>query len=96
MSAGIEELCVRRDDLQKQIVDEEEEKKKLENDLHALTDRLSRVNESLCRKLTARYEFDKTIIETEAAYTKVCLFICVGVYWLLCLFYVCGYAYTKV
>lgn len=33
--------------------------------------RLSRINESLARKISARNEYDKTIQETEAAYMKV-------------------------
>ena len=36
-----------------------------------MTDRLSKINESLSRKLAARNEFDNTIQETEAAYMKV-------------------------
>lgn len=34
-------------------------------------------SESLARKIQARNEYDKTIMETEAAYTKVGAFICV-------------------
>ena len=40
-------------------------------DLSLLTDRLSKVNESLARKVHARNDYDKTIQETEAAYMKV-------------------------
>ena len=40
-------------------------------DLSILTDRLSKINESLARKVQARNEYDKTIQETEAAYMKV-------------------------
>ena len=36
-----------------------------------LTERLSRINEDLQRKMAARNEFDQTIQETEAAYYKV-------------------------
>ena len=42
-----------------------------QQDLSRLTDRLSKINESLSRKLAARNEFDNTIQETEAAYMKV-------------------------
>lgn len=56
-------------------MEEEEEKNKLQNDLRILTERLARVNESLSRKIASRAEFDKTIAETEAAYTKVQFFI---------------------
>ena len=40
-------------------------------DLSILTDRLSKINESLARKVQARNEYDKTIQETEAAYMKI-------------------------
>jgi Sjoegren syndrome nuclear autoantigen 1 len=35
------------------------------------TERLSRINEDLARKMQARNEFDQTIQETEAAYMKI-------------------------
>ncbi len=35
-------------------------------------DRLARTSESLARKMAARAEYDRTIAETEAAYSKVC------------------------
>ena len=69
---GIEDLCTKRDELHKQIIDEEEEKKKIQNDIRILTERLAKVNESLSKKMASRNEFDKTIAETEAAYMKVC------------------------
>ena len=69
--AGIEDLCTRRDELHKQILDEEGEKRKLQNDVRILTERLAKVNESLSKKIASRAEFDRTIAETEAAYTKV-------------------------
>lgn len=33
--------------------------------------RLSRINDSLARKVASRNEYDKTIMETEAAYMKI-------------------------
>jgi Sjoegren syndrome nuclear autoantigen 1 len=39
--------------------------------LSILTDRLSKINEALARKVQARNEYDKTIQETEAAYMKI-------------------------
>ncbi|CAI5794567.1 Hypothetical predicted protein [Podarcis lilfordi] len=67
----IEDLSLKRDELSKQIRQEEEEKAKLQNDIRVLTDKLSRVNESLARKMASRNEFDRTIAETEAAYMKI-------------------------
>ena len=36
-----------------------------------MTDRLSKLNEGLARKVQARNEYDKTIQETESAYMKI-------------------------
>lgn len=69
--SGIEDLCSKRDELHKQILDEEEEKKKIQNDIKILTERLAKINESLSKKIASRNEFDRTIAETEAAYMKV-------------------------
>lgn len=57
--------------MNRQIQLEEEEKGRLQHDIRVLTEKLSRVNESLARRLTARADFDRTIAETEAAYMKV-------------------------
>uniref|UniRef100_A0A3P8RI39 Sjogren syndrome nuclear autoantigen 1 n=1 Tax=Astatotilapia calliptera TaxID=8154 RepID=A0A3P8RI39_ASTCA len=68
---GIEELCSKRDELNRQIKQEEEEKERLQHDIRVLSEKLSRVNESLTQRLAARATFDRTIAETEAAYTKI-------------------------
>ena len=70
---GIEDLCAKRDELHKVILEEEEEKRKIQNDIRILTERLAKVNQSLSNKVASRNEFDKTIAETEAAYMKVCM-----------------------
>jgi len=67
----IEDLCTKRDELHKQILEEEEEKRKVQNDIRILTERLAKINESLSKKMASRNEFDKTIAETEAAYMKI-------------------------
>lgn len=69
--SGIEELCSKREDLNRLIQQEEAEKTRLQHDVRVLTEKLSRVNESLARRLSARADFDRTIAETEAAYMKV-------------------------
>ena len=71
---GIEDLCTKRDELQKQIINEEEEKGKIQNDIRILSERLAKINESLAKKIASRNEYDKTIAETEAAYMKVSIF----------------------
>lgn len=70
--SGIEDLHSKREELNHQIRQEEEEKERLQHDIQVLSDKLSRVNESLSQRLAARAAFDRTIAETEAAYTKVC------------------------
>ncbi|XP_038623893.1 Sjoegren syndrome nuclear autoantigen 1 [Tachyglossus aculeatus] len=67
----IEELCVKREELSRQIQKEEEEKRRLQGEVRLLTDKLARVNESLATKMASRNEFDRTIAETEAAYLKI-------------------------
>ena len=44
---------------------------KIQNDLRILTERLARINDNLARKVSSRNEYDKTITETEAAYSKI-------------------------
>ena len=53
------------------ILSDEEEKKKIQNDIHILSERLARLNEALASKVSKRNEYDKIIAETEVAYTKV-------------------------
>lgn len=67
----IEDLKEKREQILKQIQDEENEKQKIQQELAALTQRLSRINESLARKMDAKNEYDKVILETEAAYLKI-------------------------
>jgi sjoegren syndrome nuclear autoantigen 1 len=70
-SAGIEDLRKRREELQESIMQEEDTKGRLQRELQDLTERISRVSESLARKVAQRAGYDKTIAETEAAYAKV-------------------------
>lgn len=72
--SGIEDLHSKREELNRQIRQEEEEKERLAHDIRVLSEKLSRVNESLAQRLAARATFDRTIAETEAAYTKACVF----------------------
>ncbi|XP_055792290.1 microtubule nucleation factor SSNA1-like [Salvelinus fontinalis] len=68
-TSGIEELCSKRDELNRQI--QQEEKGRLQHDIRVLTEKLSRVNESLARRLSVRADFDHTIGETEGAFMKI-------------------------
>lgn len=67
----VEDLCAKRDELQKSILLEEEERAKLEHDIKVLSTKLAKVNESLSKKLATRNEYDRTIAETESAYMKI-------------------------
>merc|ERR1712167_427279 len=67
----IEDLREKREEVNRAILKEEEEKAKIQKDLSILTDRLLKINESLARRVQARNEYDKTIQETEAAYMKI-------------------------
>lgn len=57
--------------MNRQILRDEEEKAKVQRELARLSERLSKINEQLQRKVQARNEFDQTIMETEAAYMKI-------------------------
>lgn len=67
----IEDLREKREEINRQILKDEEEKAKIQRDLSVLTDRLSTINEALARKVQARNEYDRTIQETEGAYMKI-------------------------
>ena len=67
----IEDLREKREELNRSLLRDEEEKAKIQKELSALTERLARLNEDLARKMQARVEFDQTIQETEAAYMKI-------------------------
>nr|XP_057920139.1 Sjoegren syndrome nuclear autoantigen 1 [Doryrhamphus excisus] len=67
----IDDLCSKREELNRQIKLEEEERERLQHDIGILSEKLSRVNESLAQRLAARATFDRTIAETESAYTKI-------------------------
>lgn len=67
----IEDLREKREELNRAILREEEEKAKIQKDLSMLTDRLSKINENLAKRMQARTEYDRTIEETEQAYMKI-------------------------
>ncbi|GBG61176.1 hypothetical protein CBR_g19252 [Chara braunii] len=67
----IEDLREKREEVNRLLAKEEEEKAKIQTDIAVLTKRLAQINDSLARKVAARNEYDKTIQETEAAYSKV-------------------------
>ncbi|THD22103.1 Sporangia induced deflagellationinducible protein pu [Fasciola hepatica] len=66
-----EELCKRREELQRQIQQDENDRAKLQREINILSDKLAQVNEGLQKKLATRSEYDRTIAESEAAYMKI-------------------------
>ncbi|BBM97138.1 sjoegren syndrome nuclear autoantigen 1 [Marchantia polymorpha subsp. ruderalis] len=67
----IEELREKRDEIKKILQVEEEEKANIQKDLVVLTKRLAEIDDSLSRKYAYTNEYDKTIHEVEAAYSKI-------------------------
>ena len=67
----IEDLREKREEINKQILREEQDKARIQKDLSTLTDRLSVINSMLAKKVQARNEYDRTIQETEGAYMKI-------------------------
>jgi len=66
----IEDLREKREEINRQLSSDEQEKAKIQNDLAILTRRLAHLNEKLSRQIS-RNEYDRTIQETEAAYSKI-------------------------
>lgn len=65
--ACIDEMRYKRDALHKQIQKDTVEKTKLQEDLKKLSDKLMKVNETICDKMVARSRFDQCITEAEDA-----------------------------
>eukprot|EP00793_Prasinoderma_coloniale_P004296 PRCOL_00000056-RA len=67
----IEDLKEKREEVNRQIVKDEEEKSKIQNDLQVLTKRLSQLQAESDKKRAHLLEYDRTVQETEAAYMKI-------------------------
>lgn len=67
----IEDLCMQKEELNKQIQQAEEEKNKLQHEIQVLSEQLECVCENLAQKVASRNELDKILAETEAAYMKI-------------------------
>ncbi|CAB1448036.1 unnamed protein product [Pleuronectes platessa] len=67
----IEDLYHSRDEDDRQTRDEEAEKDRVQHDVRVLTEKLSRLNESLAQRYAKRATLDRTIAESEAAYSKI-------------------------
>jgi len=67
----LDELCEKRNLLQKEIDKEEQDKFVLETQLKSIQDKLNRTNTSLEDKYATKNEYDKLISESEQAYMKI-------------------------
>ncbi|XP_012533396.1 Sjoegren syndrome nuclear autoantigen 1 homolog isoform X2 [Monomorium pharaonis] len=67
----LEEMKLRRAELQEQIESQEEEKNDLQCEIEKLSCKLTQLNDSLAKRITVRNEYDRTIADTEAAYVKI-------------------------
>ena len=68
---SLEELCERRQKLQKEIEKEQREKQIIDDQLTQLTAKSEAMEVSLSQKLNIKAEYDKTIKDTETAYMKI-------------------------
>ncbi|KYM96222.1 Sjoegren syndrome nuclear autoantigen 1 like protein, partial [Cyphomyrmex costatus] len=68
---GLEEMKIRRSELQAQIESQEEEKNNLQREIEKMSCKLTQLNDSLAKRITVRNEYDRTIADTEAAYVKI-------------------------
>ena len=67
----LEEMKLRRTELQAEIESQEEEKNHLQREIEKLSYKLTRLNDSLTKKIAVRNEYDRTITDTETAYVKI-------------------------
>ena len=67
----IESIKGARDEIQAEINIEEEEKRQIDEQMRILNSRLEELKHSLGKKYQARNEYDKTIGDTEGAFTKI-------------------------
>ncbi|GAB1861111.1 Sjoegren syndrome nuclear autoantigen 1-like protein [Camponotus japonicus] len=67
----LEEMKLRRADLQAQIISQEEEKNNLQREIEKMSCKLTHLNDSLAKRIAVRNEYDRTIADTETAYMKI-------------------------
>ncbi|XP_033331594.1 microtubule nucleation factor SSNA1 [Megalopta genalis] len=67
----LEEMKTKRSELQAQIESQEEEKNNLQREIEKLSHKLTRLNDTLSKRIVVRNEYDRTISDTETAYIKI-------------------------
>ena len=73
--ADLEEIKQKREEVHKDVLNDENAKKSMEEELECLSKRLKAHSESLEKKVKTLESIDQTIYETEEAYSKVYEFI---------------------
>ncbi|CAK9823849.1 Microtubule nucleation factor SSNA1 [Anthophora retusa] len=68
---SLEEMKLRRAELQTEIDFQEEEKSNLQREIEKLSYKLTRLNDSLTKKIAVKNEYDRIIADTETAYVKI-------------------------
>ncbi|XP_018356818.1 PREDICTED: Sjoegren syndrome nuclear autoantigen 1 homolog isoform X1 [Trachymyrmex septentrionalis] len=68
---GLEEMKLKRSQLQSLIQSQEEEKNNLQIEIEKMSHQLTYLNDSLTKKIAIRNEFDRAITETETAFIKI-------------------------
>ena len=64
-------IIKQKNEIQVIIEKEEEEKRKLEEQMRSLSERLDVINNGLGKKYQTRDEYDRTINETQSAFNKI-------------------------
>ncbi|XP_020293449.1 Sjoegren syndrome nuclear autoantigen 1 homolog isoform X2 [Pseudomyrmex gracilis] len=67
----LEEMKLKRSELQAQIEAQEEEKNNLQREIEKMSCKLTQLNDSLAKRISVRNEYDRTISDTETAYIKI-------------------------
>ncbi|CAL6087587.1 Conserved_hypothetical protein [Hexamita inflata] len=67
----IEQLREQKGQMDREIVQHQEDKQKYERDIAILKQRLQEVDQALQTKIQARAEYEKTIRDTEMAYQSI-------------------------
>ncbi|XP_050465358.1 microtubule nucleation factor SSNA1-like [Cataglyphis hispanica] len=67
----LEEMKLRRAELQSQVIAQEEEKNNLQREIEKMSCKLTHLNDSLAKRIAVRNEYDRTISDTETAYMKI-------------------------
>ena len=67
----MDNINAQKNEIQDMINQEEEEKRQIEEQMKALAERLETIDNSLAKKYVTRNEYDKTIQETQSAFSKI-------------------------